>query len=193
MFNPAILATEVFKILRSYDYTVDIFDFDGNQVYEPTEARRFFAQPNNITVSIHEDGENSKVMMFLSKGTSARTITGLIATMRVTVSKFNVRFNVRQQDRVLKPKDLAPNAIEENHTGDETMTTLNEKKEIPMIELPALGCSVEAADWEAFKNGQYLHLVSPPVENERIPDEMMRRLMALVSKVRADGMSNMLS
>lgn len=117
MFNPANLANEVFGILRSFDYVVNIFDFDGNRVYEPEEARRFFASPKNITVSIHEDGENSSIKMFLSKSIDISEVSGLISTMHATASKFGVLFNVRKYERELKPKDLAPNGASDFDAG----------------------------------------------------------------------------
>jgi hypothetical protein len=117
MFNPANLAKEVFGILRSFDYVVNIFDTDGNRVYEPEEARRFFASPKNITVSIHEDGENSSIKMFLSKSIDITEVSGLIETMRSTASKFGLLFNVRKYERELKPKDLAPNGASDFDAG----------------------------------------------------------------------------
>lgn len=117
MFNADNLATEVFGVLRSFDYTVNIFDFDGNRVFEPNEARRFFATPKNITVSIHEEGENSVIKMFLSQSTNISEVSGLISTMRTVSAKFGVLFNVRKYERELKPKDLSPNSGIEYETG----------------------------------------------------------------------------
>ena len=117
MLNPSNLAKEIFGILRSFNYTVDIFDYDGNRVYEPADARRFFASPRNITVSINDDGENSSVKMFLSQSTSVTEVAGLIDTMRVTASKFGVLFNVRKYQRDLMPRDLSPNSGIEHETG----------------------------------------------------------------------------
>lgn len=117
MFNPATLATEIFGILRSFDYVVNIFDYEGNRVYEPSEARRFFATPKNITVSIHEEGENSIVKMFLSNSVNVIEVEGLISTMRITASKFGVLFNVRKYERDLSPKDLAPNGAADIESG----------------------------------------------------------------------------
>lgn len=117
MFNPANLANEIFGILRSFDYVVNIFDFDGNRVYEPDQARRFFASPKNITVSVHEDGENSSIKMFLSKSIKVAEVTGLISTMRATASKYGVLFNVRKYERELKPKDLAPSGSSDFESG----------------------------------------------------------------------------
>ncbi len=247
MFNPALLATEIFTLLRSFDYTVNIFDFDGNRVYEPDKARRFFATPRNITVSISEDGENSSLKLFLSQSTAIGEVEGLIETMRVTASKFSVLFNVRKYERELRPKDLAPNSNIEHEHGmsvihagaqhgeenkksahhldnikselhslkgefgeiiahlkkknqkkkvKENMTDnaipLEEKKGVPMIKLPALGCSVELDAWNAFKSGT-LDLYSPP-EEVNLPDPLMQivgKLEAIANKVTSDGMSNM--
>ena len=247
MFNPTNLALEIFGILRSFDYTVNTFDFDGNRVYEPGEARRFFATPKNITVSISEEGENSGIKLFLSQSTSATEVTGLISTMRTTASKFGVLFNVRKYERELKPKDLSPNAeisfvpgismakgeaeadysdeagkldrikdevgeltndfgkimkhisTEKNEKVKESMEhePLEEKRGEEMIELPALGCSVEVAAWEAFKNGQ-INLYSPPesfgdAQMSNPTAEMVLKLKAVASKASADGLANMLS
>lgn len=249
MFNPTNLALEIFGILRSFDYTVNIFDFDGNRVYEPGDARRFFATPKNITVSIFEDGENSSIKLFLSQSTSASEVTGLIATMRTTASKFGVLFNVRKYERELKPKDLSPNAdisyvpgvsmvtkgdAEEDYSDEagkldrikgevgeltsdfseimkhfstkrktekvkESMEheTLEEKRGEEMIELPALGCSVEVAAWESFKNDN-LKLYSAPetFDDAQFPSETVAtviKLKAVADKVAADGMANMFS
>ncbi len=194
MFNPGNLASEVFGILRSFDYTVHIFDYDGNRVYEPEEARRFFATPKNITVSIAEDGENSNIKLFLGGSVEVSEVMGLIDTMRTMAAKFGVLFNVKNYDRELKPKDLAPNAMIE--TAGDNMIPINEKQE-EKIDLPALGCSVELNAWTAFKNGQ-LAFYSPPeiIDEKRYGPSgnmMVLRLRAIADKVKADGMANMFS
>lgn len=117
MFNPSKLAQEIFSVLRSFDYTVSIFDFNGNRVYEPDDARRFFASPKNITVSINEDSENSIVKLFLSQATDVDEVKGLIETMRTTASRYGVLFNVRKYQKELSPRDLSPNSGIENETG----------------------------------------------------------------------------
>ena len=244
MFNPTDLSLEIFGILRSFDYTVNIFDFDGNRVYEPGAARRFFATPKNITVSIFDDGENSCIKMFLSQSTSISEVTNLIDTMRTTASKFGVLFNVRKYERELKPKDLSPNTDlsyepgislidkgkekdfsdesekidnikdevgdlskdfskiikhlkKKNEKVKESMENLNERRSEEMIELPALGCSVEMDAWTAFKGG-HLKLFSPPesFDEASLPDDetaaTIIKLRAVASNVAADGMANML-
>ncbi len=251
MFDPTSLAKEIFNVLRSFNYTVNIFDFDGARVYEPADARRFFASPRNITVSIFDDGENSSIKMFLSQSTTVAEVEGLIETMRNTASKFGVLFNVRKYQRELVPKDLSPNSHLETEAGvsvvnagndkevkneivhlddikselkqlrdefpevlahlrankknkkekvKENMNedaTLEEKKGPPMMELPALGCSVEIAEWNEFKDGS-LKLYSAPegFSDEQIPDEksgMVLKLKAIADKTVADGMANMFS
>ncbi len=198
MFNPAKLSEEIFGILRSFDYTVNIFDFEGNRVVEPSEARRFFATPRNITVSVHEDGENSCVRMFISPATEVGEIEGLISTMRITSSKFGLLFNVRKYQRDIKPKDLAPNAVSESFNED-TMDTQNleEKKGPPTMPLPALGCEVEIDAWNDFKNGK-LDVYAAPEEftddQAGSPSKLMvLRLKAVSRQTKADALSNMFS
>lgn len=104
------IATEVFQILRSYDYTVVMYDDDGNQIYEPEDARRFFAKPNNLLVSIVDNGDNSSIRLYLGKSTDISDVVGLDQTLRATATKYNMIFNVRRYGRDLKPSDFATKA-----------------------------------------------------------------------------------
>lgn len=108
--NVEAVATETFQILRSFDYEVLLYGEDGNQVYEPVDARRFFAKPENLLVSLVEDGEDSCVRLYLSKSTDVETVLGLITTLRTMATKYNLIFHVRKHGRVLSPKDFATHA-----------------------------------------------------------------------------------
>jgi hypothetical protein len=103
-------ATEVFQILRSYDYSVMMYDEDGNQVYEPDDARRFFAKPENILVSLVDDGDNSSIRLYIGKSTDIMSILGLDQTLRTTATKYNMIFNLKRYGRDLEPADFASKA-----------------------------------------------------------------------------------
>jgi hypothetical protein len=165
MFNPSKLANEVFNVLRSFDYTVSIFDYDGNRVYEPEAARRFFATPKNITVSIYEDSENSIVKLFLSQSTNIDEVSGLIETMRTTASRYGILFNVRKYQKELAPKDLAPNSGIENEPG----MSLNSSND----------------DFELSS-----HLTAIKADLENIRDELPTTMAHLKSKRKVNEMSN---
>lgn len=108
--NFEAVAQETFQILRSYDYEVLLFNDEHNQVFEPTEARRFFAKPENLLISIVDDGEDSAVRLYLSKSTDIESVLGLVTAVRSMATKYKMIFHVRKYDRVLNPKDFATQA-----------------------------------------------------------------------------------
>lgn len=104
------VASEVFQIIRSFDYTAKMYNDDGNQVYEPEEARRFFILPDNMLLSLIDDGDDSSIKLYLSKSTRAKDIEGLIDTLRITATKYNMVWYLREKDTELKPSDFATKA-----------------------------------------------------------------------------------
>ena len=101
------VASEIFQIIRSFDYTTVMYDDDGNEVYEPNEARRFFILPRNMLLSLIDDGDDSSIKLYLSKSTKAKYIKGFIDTLRTTATKDNMIWLVTQKDTELKPSDFA--------------------------------------------------------------------------------------
>ena len=110
MINFAASSNEVFQILQSFDYTVMLYGEDGNRVEEPTEARRMFARPENLMVSMVDDGDNSCVRLYIGSNTKIPAILGLISSLRTAASKYSLLFNVQQYGRQIKPKDFAGNS-----------------------------------------------------------------------------------
>jgi hypothetical protein len=100
-------ATEVFQILRSYDYAVMMYDDDGDQVYEPESARRLFAKPANLLVSLIDDGDDSCIRLYLGKSTDINDVMGLDQTLRQTATKYNMLYNVKRMGKELSPSDFA--------------------------------------------------------------------------------------
>ena len=107
MFDPAKVAEEIFRTLRSFDYSVALFDDEGSQVFEPSDARRFFTPKNVITVSLYEDGENSFLYIYLSRKVKIGEVQGLLNTLRECATKFGINYSVRKYRREISPKDFA--------------------------------------------------------------------------------------
>ena len=111
--NISMCATEVFQILRSYDYTVMMYDDNGNQIYEPENARRLWTENENLLVSLVEDkseGEVKQVRLYLAKSTKTTEVFGLIQTLRTTTTKYakSGTFTVKQSGREnIKVSDFA--------------------------------------------------------------------------------------
>ena len=117
-------STEVFQILRSYDYTVMMYDDDGNQVYEPDDARRFFATPENLLVSIVDSGDNKSIRLYIGSSTDVADVLGLDQTLRSTATKYNMLFNLKRQAHDLTVQDFATRASVTESQGDNTMDLL---------------------------------------------------------------------
>lgn len=119
-------AAEVFQILRSYDYTVMMYDGDGNQVYEPEHARRFVAEKENLLVSLIEDGNDIiEIRLYLGKAISITDILGLIQTLRTTTTKYAKRgtFTVKRSGQ--ENINVADFATRASVTETEVYTQMN--------------------------------------------------------------------
>jgi hypothetical protein len=88
-------------------YAVALFDDDGNKVYQPEDATRFFTDKRNIVVSIQEDGENSSIQVSLGKRCNLNAVLRLLKSLRTTAVKFNILFNVKKATKDIMPKDFA--------------------------------------------------------------------------------------
>lgn len=101
------LSEELFQVLKGSGKTLTLYGQDGNKTYEPKSARRVFATPDNIMISVVEAGSDSEVKLYLSQSTDVRDISPLINTLRQITTRYNVLFNVRKFGRELQPKDFA--------------------------------------------------------------------------------------
>ena len=87
-----------------------MYDDEGNQVYEPEEARRFFADKENLMVAVTDDADNSSIRLLLGASINIRDVLGLDQTLRTTATKFNMMFNVKTFNRDLVTRDFATKA-----------------------------------------------------------------------------------
>ena len=99
------VAKEIFQILKTYGYTVQLFDEEGASVQSPEDARRMFDQKKNILVSIIEDNENSIVNLVIGDDIDISSINGFIQTLRTCVNeKFTLNFNIQRHEGEITPK-----------------------------------------------------------------------------------------
>lgn len=113
MFDARKLAKEVFSTLRSFDYEVAMFDEEGNRVYEPKDAVRFFTNKRNITVSIDDENEDSTLRLIVGRSVELPTIKGLVDSLRSVCNKYALLVNVRKYKRDIQPRDFAQGTIVE--------------------------------------------------------------------------------
>ena len=101
------LSEELFQVLKGKGKTLTLYGSDGNKTYDPKKARRVFATPGNLMVSVTEAGSDSDVKLYLSASTDVEEISSLIQILRQITTRYNVMFNVRKFGRELQPKDFA--------------------------------------------------------------------------------------
>lgn len=102
-----IAAAEIFQILQSFDYTVMLYDADGNRVADPADGRRFYAKAANLMVSLTDDEENSTIKLFIGKSTAVQQVLGLIDHLRTCAKKFNLLYNILRHGSEITPKTFA--------------------------------------------------------------------------------------
>lgn len=101
------VAERVFETLKGYGLQLKLFDEQGNRTVDPTQARRFFAEPGSSLVSIKDDGEDSEINLYLSQNTNAEAISDLMDQLRRTAVHYNLQFTVRRYGKEITPKDFA--------------------------------------------------------------------------------------
>jgi hypothetical protein len=120
MIDFSELSLETFQVLRAYGKEIVLYDENGNRVFEPSDARRFYLSGDNILVSILEDGDNSAVKVYLSTNIQISEVLEFVTVLRRIATQFNVLFNVRKYNKKIEPKDFA------------TQAAVNEQKEYNM-------------------------------------------------------------
>jgi predicted RNA-binding protein with TRAM domain len=110
MIDFSELALETFQVLRAYGKEIVLYDENGNRVFEPSDARRFYLEDDNILVSVLEDGDNSAIKVYLSDHITIAEVMEFATVLRHIATQFNVLFNLRKYNKQLVPKDFATQA-----------------------------------------------------------------------------------
>lgn len=100
------IAKEVLEVLRSYIYTVLMYDENDMKVIEPEEARRFFDRKKNLTVVIKDDDDNSSLELSYGKKTHMNDIMGLDLTLKTLATKFSLIYSAGRFSKQIEPKDV---------------------------------------------------------------------------------------
>ena len=117
MADLSVVAKEVFQVLRSFDYTIRPYDENGNDVAEPSEARRLMCYPKNLMVSLVDDDDNSRITLNIGKSVHISDVMGLDQKLRTIATKYNMIFRAQQYGKTITPKEFAALAsIQEDFT-----------------------------------------------------------------------------
>lgn len=102
-----VVAERVFDILKGTNRTLKLFDEFGSKVLDPTKARRFFAEPDNLMISIEKDSDNLQIKFYLSNTVDFKEVEDLGRSLRKTAEQFNTQYDIRRFAKEIRPKDFA--------------------------------------------------------------------------------------
>lgn len=117
------MSEELFQILKGSGKVLTLFDAQGRKVYEPATARKFFAEPDKMMISVNEADSDSSINLYLSQNADLKVIAGLINTLRAMSSRYNVILDVKKYGKELSPKDFAYQTIGEASMWGSTKTS----------------------------------------------------------------------
>ena len=121
MIDFSELSTELFQVLRTYGRDIVLYDENGQRVFEPADARRFYVTTDNILVSINKAGDDSAIRVYLSDTIVLSSIQPFLDTLRNMATSSNLLFHVKKFSREIKPQDFATRASLEEDQEKENM------------------------------------------------------------------------
>jgi hypothetical protein len=102
------VAKEVFQVLRSFNYTLHLYDENSQAVTEPEKARRMICHPKNLMVSLRDDDDNSRITLSIGRSTDINDVMGLNQKLRVLATKYNMLYSERNNTLTnINPKNFA--------------------------------------------------------------------------------------
>lgn len=119
MANLPASAAEVYTIMRSFDYGIDLWDDKSNKVYEPEEARWFFGtktmnkKKQTLMVEISELNTGCTLRLHTGPSSNAVAFTGFWETLKTSATKYVLTPNLQTHDQEIHPKNFAMKAMNE--------------------------------------------------------------------------------
>lgn len=105
MVNYDRVADRIFGIIKGLGHSVILYDKEGNEVSNPSEARRFFVKDPNYMITLDEDMREIKINR--NKNTELEDFENLLKRIRETARTFMLKSNVKIFGKTIKPKDYA--------------------------------------------------------------------------------------
>lgn len=116
MANFSAVSSEVYTILRSFDYMLDLYDEKSNKVYEPDQARKFFAsktshgKTQNLLVAVDDLNSSSTIQLNTGPSSDSVALTGLWETLKTCATKYNMIYSLVTHKKEIHPKNFASGA-----------------------------------------------------------------------------------
>ena len=113
MANFSSVASEVYTILKSFDYVLDLYDDKSNKTYEPEDARKFFGSKTrhgkveNLLVEIDDLNELSMIRLHTGPSSTATALSGMWESLKTCATKYNMISGLETHDNDIHPKDFA--------------------------------------------------------------------------------------
>lgn len=132
------VTNQTYKRLKSFGYTVNMYDNYGNRTYKTNNARFFFCEPEHIMVYINEFPGTEVFQVNLSSNVNMKDVKKLLYNLRILATRNLIRFETKVYNKNLQPKDFKAYVISEDEKINNnktkilkgsTMRFLNEQNE----------------------------------------------------------------
>lgn len=159
------MSEELFQILKGNGKTLTLFDSQGRKVYEPIMARKLFAEPDKMMISVTENGDDSSISLYLSQTADLKIVAHLINTLRSMSTRYNVILDVKKYGKELSPKDFAYQTIGEASMWGSTKTSYQKIGEAKLV---VRHCAPVRADVMGSRGRNILSLFVETKAGERL-------------------------
>lgn len=105
------LAEKIYGTLAGFRYELKIYNLEGSEVFDPTEATRFFVVDPPMLVSIDQD--NDHITLNISKSAKYRDTKKLQDRIKSISNEFIMRYTVKNFATDFQPRDFADDARKE--------------------------------------------------------------------------------
>ena len=121
------IAERIHETLKGFGYELQMYDDVGTKKYDPSEARFFYINSEQLMVILEDDGEYSSIQFYISFNDNIKELKKLMTNLRKTANKFNLSWSVKKFGREITPKDFT-SKINKNKNLKEWRSDLKENK-----------------------------------------------------------------
>ena len=99
------VSERLYKILKGFNYSLQMYDDKGNITSDPFESRRFFVSPDQLFVSIWED---KKIKVYIGNAKTIQELKPLLDTLRETAVNYGLGYTLSSFNRKIRPRSFLP-------------------------------------------------------------------------------------
>lgn len=101
-------ASELFKILQSFNQNITMFDETGNKTSDPEEARYYYLDGLGMVITIQQDTTLKHILRVnVGRDIAPRDIRDLLGRIRGVANKYMLGYVVKTFGKRIEPKDFS--------------------------------------------------------------------------------------